>query len=118
PEARNAFDGPTSARMEQVIDQFEDDPELRVAIIHGAGGVFSAGADLKAAGRGEKYPPLKRGGFGIMGKPPKKPVIAAVEGHAVAGGLELCLACDLIVAARDAKMGVPEARHNLVAIGG
>jgi enoyl-CoA hydratase len=118
PEARNAFDGPTSARMEQVIDQFEDDPELRVAIIHGAGGVFSAGADLKAAGRGEKYPPLKRGGFGIMGKPPNKPLIAAVEGHAVAGGLELCLACDLIVAARDAKMGVPEARHNLVAIGG
>jgi enoyl-CoA hydratase len=118
PEARNAFDGPTSLAMERAIDGFEDDPELRVGIITGAGGVFSAGADLKAAARGARRPAPKRGGFGIMGMPPKKPIIAAVEGHAVAGGLELCLCCDLIVAARDAKMGVPESRHNLVAIGG
>jgi enoyl-CoA hydratase len=118
PEARNAFDGATAAKMEAAIDEFETTPELRVAIITGAGKAFSAGQDLKAAARGDMGGTKKRGGFGIMAMPPTKPVIAAVEGHAVAGGLELCLSCDLIVAARDARMGVPEVRHNLVAIGG
>lgn len=118
PEARNAFDGATAAAMESAIDGFEADPDLRVAIVTGAGKAFSAGQDLKAAARGDMGATRRRGGFGIMGQPPGKPVIAAVEGHAVAGGLELCLACDLIVAARDARMGVPEVRHNLVAVGG
>jgi enoyl-CoA hydratase len=118
PKARNAFDGATAAAMEAAIDQFEEDPELRVAIVTGAGDVFSAGQDLKAAGKGDMGATKRRGGFGIMGMPPTKPIIAAVEGHAVAGGLELCLSCDLIVAASDARMGVPEVRHNLVAIGG
>jgi enoyl-CoA hydratase len=118
PEARNAFDGATAAAMEAAIDRFDEDPELRIAIITGAGKAFSAGQDLKAAARGDMGVAKRRGGFGIMARPPSKPVIAAVEGAAVAGGLELCLACDLIVAARDARMGVPEARHNLVAVGG
>lgn len=118
PKARNAFDGATAAAMEAAMDRFEEDPEQRVAVITGADNVFSAGQDLKAAARGDMGTTRRRGGFGIMSQPPGKPVIAAVEGHAVAGGLELCLACDLIVAARDARMGIPEARHNLVAVGG
>jgi enoyl-CoA hydratase/carnithine racemase len=118
PEARNAFDGATAARMEKAIDAFEADPELRVAIVTGAGRAFSAGQDLKAAARGDFGATRRRGGFGIMAMPPAKPIVAAVEGHAAAGGLELCLACDLIVAARDARMGIPEVRHNLVAVGG
>jgi enoyl-CoA hydratase len=118
PEARNAFDGATAAAMEAAMDRFEEDSELRVGIITGAGKAFSSGQDLKAAARGDMGATRRRGGFGIMAQPPNKPLIAAVEGHAVAGGLELCLSCDLIVAARDARMGIPEARHNLVAVGG
>jgi enoyl-CoA hydratase len=118
PEARNAFDGATAAKMEAAVDAFEEEPELRVAIITGAGGTFSAGQDLKSAARGDMGVTKRRGAFGIMAKPPAKPVIAAVEGYALAGGLELCLACDLIVAARDTRMGIPEVRHNLVAAGG
>ena len=118
PEARNSFDGATAAAMEAAMDRFEGDSELRVGIITGAGKAFSAGQDLKAAAKGDMGATRRRGGFGIMAQPPDKPLIAAVEGHAVAGGLELCLSCDLIVAARDARMGIPEARHNLVAVGG
>jgi enoyl-CoA hydratase len=118
PERRNAFDRATADAMEAVIDEFEQDTALRVAVITGSNGVFSAGQDLKAAARGELARSSRRGGFGIMADPPTKPVIAAVEGHAVGGGLELCLACDLIVAARDAKMGLPEARRGLPAMGG
>ena len=87
-------------------------------MITGAGGTFSAGADLKAAARGERGVTQKRGGFGFFAKPPRKPVIAAVEGYAVGGGFELCLSCDLIVAAKTAKFGLPEVRHNVVALGG
>jgi enoyl-CoA hydratase len=118
PEARNAFDGATARAMEAALDQFDADPELRVAIVTGAGKAFSSGQDLKSAARGDMGFTKRRGGFGIMAVPPEKPIIAAVEGAAVAGGLELCLSCDLIVAARDARMGIPEARHNLVAVGG
>jgi enoyl-CoA hydratase len=118
PEAKNAFDGESSLAMEAAMDAFEQDSSLFVAVITGLGGTFSAGADLKSRRRGEARPPLKRGGFGIFRRPPKKPLIAAVEGYAVGGGFELCLACDLIVAARDAKLGLPEVRHNVVALGG
>lgn len=117
PEVRNAFNQETANQMHAAMDEFENDPNLFVGIITGAGGCFSAGADLKAAAKGEGRQ-TPRGGFGIFARPPKKPLIAAVEGYAVAGGMELCLACDLIVAARDARMGLPEVRHNLVAIGG
>lgn len=117
PETKNAFNSEASLQMSQAIDEFENDQNLFIAIITGAGGTFSAGADLIEAAKGiRKTTP--RGGFGIFKKPPSKPIIAAVEGYAVAGGMELCLACDLIVAAKDAKMGLPEVKHNLVAIGG
>jgi enoyl-CoA hydratase len=117
PEARNAFDGASAQAMSAAIDALEADDDLFVAVVTGAGGNFSAGADLKAAARGERAA-TARGGFGFFGKPPRKPVIAAVEGFAVGGGFELCLACDLIVAAKTAKFGLPEVRHNVVAIGG
>ena len=118
PKVRNAFDGATARAMEAAIDAYEDDTALRCAIITGSDIVFSAGQDLIAAARGDMAVAQRRGAFGIMGIPPAKPVIAAVEGHALAGGLELCLACDLIVSSRTATMGVPEAARSLVAIGG
>ncbi|KAB2912941.1 MAG: crotonase/enoyl-CoA hydratase family protein [Hyphomicrobiaceae bacterium] len=118
PDAKNAFDAATSQAMEAAMDELDSEPSSFVGVITGAGGTFSAGADLKARARGEERPALARGGFGIFRRPPRKPLIAAVEGYAVGGGFELCLACDLIVAARDAKMGLPEVRHNVVAIGG
>ena len=118
PEARNAFDSESSLALETAVDQLDEDDSLFVGVITGAGGHFSAGADLKAAARGGQGAPPRRGGFGMFAKPPRKPVIAAVEGFAVGGGFELCLACDLIVAARTARFGLPEVRHNVVAIGG
>jgi enoyl-CoA hydratase len=118
PERRNAFDGATARAMEAAIDAFEDDDELRCAIITGSDIVFSAGQDLIAAASNDMGASKKRGGFGIMAMPPTKPVIAAIEGHALAGGLELALSCDLIVASRTANMGLPEAARSLVAVGG
>jgi enoyl-CoA hydratase len=117
PEARNAFDAASAQALEAAVDRLDNEDDLFVGVITGAGGNFSAGADLKAAARGERAA-TKRGGFGMFAKPPRKPVIAAVEGYAVGGGFELCLACDLIVAARTAQFGLPEVRHNVVAVGG
>jgi len=118
PHARNAFDSATAWQMNAAMDLLEQQDELFIGIISGAGGTFCAGADLKevASGAPRERPP--RGGFGLFATPPRKPLIAAVEGYAVGGGLELCLSCDLIVAARDARFGLPEVRHNVVAIGG
>lgn len=118
PHRRNAFDGATARAMEGAIDRFEEEDEWRCAIITGTPEAFSAGQDLIAAAHGDMGASQKRGGFGIMAQPPSKPIIAAVEGHALAGGLELCLACDLIVASRTATMGIPEAAKSLVAVGG
>jgi enoyl-CoA hydratase len=117
PEARNAFDGASALALEAAADRIDAEDDIFVAVITGAGGNFSAGADLKAAARGERAA-TQRGGFGWFGKPPGKPVIAAVEGYAVGGGFELCLSCDLIVASKTAKFGLPEVRHNVVAVGG
>jgi enoyl-CoA hydratase len=117
PQARNAFDAAAAQALEAVVDELDADDGLFAAVITGAGGTFSAGADLKAAARGERAS-TRRGGFGLFAKPPRKPLIAAVEGYAVGGGFELCLACDLIVAATTAQFGLPEVRHNLVAVGG
>ena len=114
PEVRNAFDFETAKAMEAAMDLLDEEESLFVGIITGAGGHFSAGADLKVWAKG-RAPKLARGGSGIMGRPARKPLIAAVEGYAVAGGFETCLACDLIVAARNARFGLPEVRYNLLA---
>jgi len=118
PEARNAFDAESAKALEAAADTLDADDSLFIGVITGAGGTFSAGADLKAAARGERGATSKRGGFGFFATPPRKPVIAAVEGFAVGGGFELALSCDLIVAAKTAKFGLPEVRHNVVALGG
>lgn len=118
PEARNAFDLATAQQMQAAMDVLDAEESLFVGIITGAGGTFCAGADLKAVARGERPATPERGGFGMFRKPSIKPLIAAVEGYAVGGGLELCLSCDLIVAASNAKLGLPEVRNGVVAIGG
>jgi len=118
PEAKNAFNNSTSLQMNVAMDEFENDDSLFIGIITGAGGTFSAGADLKEAASGIKRERPPRGGFGLFARPPRKPLIAAVEGYAVGGGFELCLSCDIIIAAESAKFGLPEVRHNVVAIGG
>jgi enoyl-CoA hydratase len=118
PRAKNAFNDALSRALSDALDRFEQDPELRIGILTGAGGSFSAGMDLKALLAGEQSSTKERGGFGIMKRPPDKPLIAAIEGHAVAGGLELALCCDLIVAAQDSKLGLPEVKRGLVAVGG
>jgi len=117
PEARNAFDSLSAQGLHKAMDMLDEDDDLFAGVIAGAGGTFSAGADLKSIARGESRT-TSRGGFGIMKRPSRKPLIAAVEGYALGGGFELCLACDLIVAARTAKFGLPEVRHNVVATGG
>ncbi|MCV3244040.1 enoyl-CoA hydratase/carnithine racemase [Mesorhizobium robiniae] len=115
PQVRNAFDIGTTVAMQAAMDLLDGEEDLFVGVLAGAGGNFSSGMDLKAAERNGPPPALERGDFGIMGRPPSKPLIAAVEGYALAGGFETCLACDMIVAARDAKFGLPEVRHNLLA---
>ncbi|MEU4154868.1 crotonase/enoyl-CoA hydratase family protein [Actinoplanes sp. NPDC026670] len=118
PRVRNAIDLATARALEKAIDEFEADPDARVAILTGSDTVFSAGMDLKAAARGE-YPVTEgRGLLGITARPPAKPLIAAVEGAALAGGCELALAADLIVAAEDAAFGIPEVKRGLVAAAG
>ena len=117
-EARNAFDRATAEALEAALDTFDEDANLRAGILTGAGGFFSAGQDLKAAARGDFAQTAKRGPFGIMTVPPKKPLIAAVEGPALAGGFELALSCDLIVASRASQFGLPEVKRSLVAVGG
>jgi enoyl-CoA hydratase len=118
PEAKNAIDGAASRAIAAAIDELEGDDELRVGVLTGAGGSFSAGMDLKAFLRGDKPNIEGRGLGGITITPPRKPLIAAVEGWALAGGLELMLACDLVVAGEGSKFGVPEVKRALVAGGG
>jgi len=120
PEARNAVNGEVAAGLEAAIDRLEADDDLWVGILTGAGPVFCAGADLKAINAGEAASlATKRGGFaGFVQREREKPVIAAVNGPALAGGCELVLACDLAVAARDTRFGVPEVKRSLVAAAG
>jgi enoyl-CoA hydratase len=118
PDARNALDRAVADAVAAAVDELDADDGLRVGVLTGAGGTFSAGMDLKAFLRGETPAIEGRGLCGITQTPPAKPLIAAVEGWALAGGLELVLACDLVVAGRSARFGVPEVKRGLVAAGG
>jgi enoyl-CoA hydratase len=121
PEARNAISKDIAALIERYIDQIEADPDLWVVVLTGNGSSFCAGVDLKAvaaAGRdlAAAAPVTPRGGFaGFVQRKRTKPWIAAVEGAALAGGTEIVLACDLVVAARNAQFGLPEVKRGLVA---
>ena len=118
PQVRNAVNRAVSYGVCEAIDEMERRSDLRIAILTGAGGNFCAGMDLKAYAQGEVTRVEGRGILGIAMTPPKKPLIAAVEGYALAGGFEAVLACDLLVASRAAMFGLPEAKRGLVAAAG
>jgi enoyl-CoA hydratase len=118
PDARNAVNLPLAEGVAAALDELDGADDLSVGILTGAGKAFCAGMDLKAFVTGERPWVGDRGFAGIVQRASKKPLIAAIEGFAVAGGLEIALACDLIVASRDAKLGVPEVKRSLVAAGG
>lgn len=119
PAVRNAIDFETANEIASALDAFEADKGVRAVIITGRGGFFCAGMDLKALNATGRRPiTASRGAFGIVEKPPVKPLIAAVEGAALGGGLEITLAADLIVVAEDARLGLPEVARGLVATAG
>jgi enoyl-CoA hydratase/carnithine racemase len=118
PEARNAVNLAMAEAMSAALDELDRADELSLGVITGEGKGFSSGMDLKAFATGERPWAGDRGFAGIVQKPAEKPLIAAIEGFAVAGGLEIALACDLIVAAKGAKLGIPEAKRGLVAAAG
>ena len=118
PEVRNAVNGAVAAGVAGALDELDARDELSVGVLTGAGGFFCAGMDLGAFVRGESPWFEDRGFAGIAQRASRKPLIAAIEGFAVAGGMEIALACDLIVAARGAKIGIPEVKRSLVAAGG
>ena len=117
PKAKNAVNSAVAHGLADAVDRLGGDPGLSVGIVTGAGGSFCAGMDLKAFARGE-LPIVEGRGMGFTERPPVKPLIAAVEGYALAGGTELALATDLIVASKDASFGIPEVKRGLVAGGG
>jgi enoyl-CoA hydratase len=118
PQARNALDAAVARDVAAAVDELDASDDLRAGVLTGAGGFFSAGMDLKAFLRGETPAIDGRGLCGITRTPPRKPLVAAVEGGALAGGFELVLACELVVAGRGARFGVPEVKRSLVAAGG
>jgi enoyl-CoA hydratase len=115
PEARNALNGAVAAGIRDAVDELDGSDDLRVGVLTGAGGTFSAGMDLKAFLKGEMPSFPGRGLCGITQTPPRKPLVGAAEGWALAGGFELLLACDLVVAGASARFGVPEVTRSLVA---
>lgn len=117
PAARNAISPALARGVSAAMDRLDGDPTLRVGLLIGTGVGFCAGMDLKALLRNESSF-TERGFGGITLKPPNKPMVAAIEGFALAGGLELAMSCDLIVAARGARLGIPEVKRGLVAAGG
>jgi enoyl-CoA hydratase len=118
PDARNAVNRALAEGVAAALDELDAEDELSVGVLTGAGGGFCAGMDLKAFVKGETPYVGDRGFAGIAQRSSRKPLIAAIEGFAVAGGLEVALACDLIVAGRSAKLGIPEVKRSLVAAGG
>lgn len=120
PESRNAVNGEVARGIEQGIDRLEADENLWVGVLAARGTVFCAGADLRAISSGGGADlSTARGGFaGFVARDRTKPVIAAVDGAALAGGTEICLACDMIVASREARFGVPEVKRSLAAAAG
>jgi enoyl-CoA hydratase len=118
PEVRNAVNAAVAEGIARALDELDADADLQLGILTGAGGFFCAGMDLGAFVKGESPWYGDRGFAGIAQRGAKKPLIAAIEGFAVAGGFEVALGCDLIVAARGAKLGIPEVKRSLVAAGG
>lgn len=118
PKAKNAVNRAMAEAVAAAMDELDSNDDIRVGVITGAGGTFCAGMDLKAFVTGE-LPMLEGRGFaGFVEAPPKKPLIAAVEGFALAGGLEVMITCDLVVAADNAKFGIPETKRGLAAAAG
>ena len=118
PQAKNAANKALAEGVVAAMDELDSNDELRVAILTGAGGTFCSGMDLKAFMTGETPHIPGRGFAGLTESSPSKPLIAAVEGYALAGGLELAISCDLIIAADNAKFGVPEVKRGLAAAAG
>jgi enoyl-CoA hydratase len=118
PSVRNAYNREVAELVSTALDRLEADDELRVGILLGAGGVFSSGMDLKAFLGGEIPSVGEHGLLGLVRRARAKPLIAAVDGYAIAAGFEVALACDLIVAARDARFSLPEVTRGLVPAGG
>lgn len=121
PEARNAVNGAVASAMNDIMHRFESDTEVWIAILTGAGNrAFSAGADLKAMAGGQgRLLETEEGGFaGFVRFPRTKPIIAAVNGFALAGGTELVLACDLVIESLEAEFGLPEVARGIIAAGG
>ncbi len=118
PDAKNAMTKAAAEGIAAEMDRLDSDDNLRVGILTGAGGTFFSGMDLKGFLRGESPSVEGRGFGGVVQQPPEKPLIAAVEGYALAGGLELMIACDLVVASAAAKFGIPEVKRGLVAAAG
>lgn len=118
PDAKNAVNLEVSEGIAAALDEIDARDDITIGIITGAGGTFCAGMDLKAFTRGEQVSLPGRGFAGIVEAPPTKPLIAAVEGWALAGGCEIALSADLIVAAEDSKFGIPEVKRGLAAAGG
>jgi enoyl-CoA hydratase len=118
PDAKNAVNKAVADGIAAAMEELDNNDDIRVAILTGAGGGFCSGMDLKAFVTGE-FPIVPGRGFaGLVEKPPQKPLIAAVEGFALAGGLEVMISCDLVVVAEKARLGIPEVKRGLAAAGG
>ncbi|WP_022957506.1 crotonase/enoyl-CoA hydratase family protein [Spongiibacter tropicus] len=115
PKAKNSINLAVATGIAEAMEELDRNDDIRAAILCGAEGTFCSGMDLKAFVSGELPVIPGRGFAGVAEAPPRKPLIAAVEGYALAGGFELAIACDLVVAASDAKFGIPEVKRGLVA---